>query len=54
MTETPQTPKPDTTKRCPVCGNLYLILLRTLNLKFCPDCNTEIVWTLEKNQAPLL
>lgn len=42
-----------TTKKCPKCGNTYLMLLRTLNLKYCPDCNTEIPWFLEPNQPPL-
>lgn len=42
-----------TTKFCPKCGNKYLILLRTLNIKFCTDCNTEIQWALEYNQEQL-
>ena len=42
-----------TTKACPVCGNIYLMLLRTLNIKFCVDCNTEIPWNLDEGQKPL-
>lgn len=43
----------ETTKKCPKCGNTHLILLRTLNIKFCSDCNTEIPWFLENGQEPL-
>lgn len=43
----------DTTAMCPRCGNTHLILVRTLFYKHCPDCNTEIVWKLEKGQPPL-
>jgi hypothetical protein len=45
--------RPQTTKCCPTCGNMYLIQLRTLNKKFCPDCSTEIPWSLDKGQNPL-
>lgn len=45
--------KRETTKVCPHCGNTYLILLRTLNIKHCPDCNNEIPWYLEPTQKPL-
>lgn len=41
------------TKQCPNCGNTYLILLRSLNLKYCVDCNTEIPWYLEEGQESL-
>lgn len=43
----------ETTKCCPKCGNTYLILLRSLNLKYCTDCHTEIPWYLEPDQKPL-
>jgi len=43
-----------TTKECPNCGNTHLILLSTLNLKLCSDCQTEIPWYLDKGQKPLL
>lgn len=46
-------PMKQTTKQCPKCGNIYLILLRSLNLKYCVDCNTEIPWYLEEGQQPL-
>lgn len=50
-----QTDRPvkQTTKQCQKCGNTYLILLRSLNLKYCVDCNTEIPWYLEEGQEPL-
>lgn len=45
--------RPPTTKCCPTCGNINLILLRSLNKKFCSDCATEIAWDLDKGQKPL-
>lgn len=42
-----------TTVKCDNCSNTYLGLMRTLNLKWCPDCNTWIHWTLDKDQKPL-
>lgn len=44
---------PETTRECPVCTNTQLILLRTLHIKFCADCNTEIAWGLEHGQVAL-
>lgn len=43
-----------TTKKCPNCGNTALGLMRTLNLKFCPDCDTWMEWRLDPGQPPLL
>ena len=43
-----------TTKACPKCGNVNLILLRSLNVKHCSDCNLEIPWYLEPGQKPLV
>lgn len=42
------------TKNCPNCGDERLILLRSLNLKYCTECNEYIYWTLTTNQAPLV
>jgi len=42
-----------TSKRCPNCGNEKLALLRTLNLKRCADCNTNIEWPLNEGQKPV-
>lgn len=44
---------PESTKECPLCFNTQLILLRTLHMKFCADCNTEIAWGLEPGQTVL-
>lgn len=41
------------TKSCPVCGNTYLLLFNTLNLKSCPDCFLDIPWYKETNQVSL-
>ena len=46
-------PMKQTTKQCPKCGNTCLILLRSLNMKYCTDCDTEIPWYLEEGQEPL-
>jgi protein-arginine kinase activator protein McsA len=43
-----------TTKQCHKCGNEYLLLFATLNLKSCPDCYTDIPWYLEDEQKPLI
>lgn len=43
-----------TTKQCPDCRNTHLAQLRTLNLKYCPDCNEWIEWPLTEGQKPLL
>lgn len=40
-----------TTKECPECGNLNLVLISTQNLKVCTDCNTEIPWTKDEGQS---
>ena len=42
------------TKQCPVCSNTMLLLLGTLNTKYCTDCCKKIPWYLEPNQQPLL
>lgn len=44
---------PETTKHCPICFNDRLMLLRTFNIKWCCDCNTEIVWPLKEGQKAL-
>jgi hypothetical protein len=43
-----------TTKVCPTCLNIDLLLLETNNLKICPDCNTRVPWRLEKGQKSRL
>lgn len=44
-----------TTKKCPVCGNIKLILLRSHNKKICTDHEEpiEIPWYLDKGQKAL-
>lgn len=42
------------TQSCPNCGNTDLVLYRSMNLKQCPDCRTEIPWTLDPGQKPLI
>lgn len=42
------------TKYCPKCNNTHLLLLQTLNKKICTDCDTVILWHLDKKQKPLL
>jgi uncharacterized protein (DUF983 family) len=44
----------ETIKKCPNCGNENLLLIRTLNLKTCTDCHTDIDWFLEQDQKGLL
>lgn len=44
----------ESTKQCPKCGNVQLLLVRTMNYKFCSDCNLTIPWYLDEGQAPLL
>ena len=39
----------ETTKVC-VCGNTHLVLLPSLNRKYCADCHTEIPWYLAEGQ----
>ena len=43
----------NSTKRCPKCMNENLVLTRTLSLKYCTSCNTEIPWNLDKDQPQL-
>lgn len=43
----------ETTKECPNCGNMHLVLLHSMNMKLCTDCRTEIPWYLEEGQKPL-
>jgi hypothetical protein len=43
-----------TTKVCPTCLNIDLLLLETNNLKICPDCNTRVPWKLESGQKSRL
>lgn len=40
-------------KQCK-CGCTDLVLLRSQNLKLCPDCKAEIHWPLTEGQKPLL
>jgi len=44
----------ETTRVCPNCGNEDLLEFRTLNLKTCTDCDTDINWYLDKDQKPLI
>ena len=43
------------TKVCstPGCGNTHLMLLRTMNEKWCPDCGKSTAWGLEPGQKAL-
>ena len=43
----------ESTKHCPNCNNTRLVLLGTLNKKYCTDCNTWIKWYLEEGQKPI-
>lgn len=43
-----------TTKRCPKCGNERLGQIPSQKLKFCPDCDTWIDWSLDVGQKPLV
>jgi len=43
-----------TTKRCPLCGNARLGLMRTQNRKYCPDCGLWMSWDLDPGQRPLI
>lgn len=43
-----------TTKECPNCKNVNLLLLRSLDKKICTDCDTVIEWYLEKGQKSLI
>lgn len=36
------------------CGNEWLGLLHTLNLKYCPDCHAWVSWRLDSGQKALL
>lgn len=45
--------QPESTRECPNCGNSHLIQTRTLNRKFCSDCNTSLYWGLQPGQTPL-
>ncbi len=38
---------------CPDCHNTNLVLIRTHNLKWCPDCNKDIPWPLDHGQKPV-
>ena len=42
------------TKTCPNCGNDKLLLLMSLQLKICTDCDTKITWKLDKGQKTLI
>lgn len=42
------------TKACTRCGNTALGLMRTLRVKYCPDCGNWMDWPLDKGQKPLL
>jgi NADH pyrophosphatase NudC (nudix superfamily) len=41
-------------KYCPRCGNQQLGEMRSLQLKFCPECHYWFPWKLDKNQKGLL
>ena len=46
-----------TTKKCPECGNTYLILLRSSNEKICMNHKPKAVvipWFLDEGQRSLL
>ena len=43
-----------TTKHCPKCGNTKLVLLRSQNIKICPNCNVEIPWLLTEGQKKII
>lgn len=45
---------PETTKKCPECGNTALARFSSMNLKYCPDCYCWMVWKLEPGQKPLI
>jgi len=42
-----------TTKKCPNCGNINLLLFSTLNLKSCVDCYIDIPWYKDEGQCDL-
>ena len=42
------------TKKCPVCRNNKLLLLRTKYEKVCTDCDLHYEWLLTKGQKPLI
>lgn len=31
-----------------------LVLLRSINIKMCPDCKKKYIWNLDKGQKPLI
>ena len=41
------------TKNCPNCGNIHLVLISTQNRKYCTDCSTWIPWFLTEGQKTL-
>jgi hypothetical protein len=41
------------TKQCS-CGNSNLLLLASLNMKICTDCDNIIPWFLESGQSSLI
>lgn len=41
------------TKKCPVCGNANLVLMRGHSVKHCIDCGIDIPWELSQGQQPV-
>lgn len=41
------------TKTCPYCGSIALVLLTSMNKKVCGDCSKEFDWNLDPGQKPL-
>lgn len=39
---------------CPHCGCKELATLRTLELKWCPECRRYLPWALTEGQKPLI
>jgi hypothetical protein len=52
-TTVPTTTVPTATKVCPVCQCENMVRLGSLNMKICPDCKTELRWTVEHGQSPI-
>ncbi|MND99971.1 hypothetical protein D3C76_675470 [compost metagenome] len=50
MTSNPQ----KTSKICPQCGCDCMVALRSLNRKICPDCRSEVPWTLDEGQRAVV
>ena len=44
----------NSSKSCPDCGTEGLVLLSSVDLKMCPDCNIGIEWDLTEGQSSTL